>query len=102
MTLTGGDVVLTLHPGDEALALAYVRLLPLRLLERTIEKRPGAQPRLRVVADTATPAKPDLPTRIDAPEALMDHLSDLAARTYVPATEASRVSGAGAGDIDND
>lgn len=36
------------------------------------------------------------------PDALLDHLNDMAAKTLVPETEASRAGGAGAGLTDND
>lgn len=41
-------------------------------------------------------------TRADIPQAVIDGLTALAARTYAPATEASRLLGAGAGLSDND
>ena len=40
--------------------------------------------------------------RIELPEGLVALMTDLAARTFVPETEASRLSGAGAGLTDND
>ena len=102
MALTGGEVALPLHPGDEALALSYARLLPLRLSDCRVEHREEAQSRLVLSGDPDVPARPALPPRIDIPEDLRVFLSDLAARTYVPASEASRMAGAGAGNIDND
>ncbi len=102
VALTGSDVSLTLHPGDDALALAYARLLPVRLVECRVEQRDGAQPRLAVLADPETPSRPALPPRIAVPDALHARLGTLAARTYVPASAGSRQAGAGAGDIDND
>lgn len=41
-------------------------------------------------------------TRADIPQTVVDGLTALAARTYAPATEASRLLGAGAGLSDND
>lgn len=43
-----------------------------------------------------------VPARLGASGALMDALSALAHKTYVPATDASRLAGAGAGLTDND
>ncbi|WGW03686.1 hypothetical protein [Tropicibacter oceani] len=104
LSLTGPEVELTLHPGDEALATAYARLLPLRMTACTVVEADGeaGQARLRVAADTDTPARLRFPPRIEAPQSLIEALGQLAARTYVPASEASRLAGAGAGNIDND
>ncbi len=52
--------------------------------------------------DPLTPGATALPPRLSAPGALMAFWSDLAARTYVPETEHSRLKGAGAGLTDND
>jgi len=49
-------------------------------------------------ASQTYPLKP----RIALPADLETHLQTLAAKTYVPATEASRLAGAGAGLTDND
>lgn len=102
VALTGSEVSLTLHPGDEALALAYARLLPMRLVDCRVVPRDAAQARLELQADTETSARPALPARIDMPDDLYTFLNALAARTYVPASAASRAAGAGAGNIDND
>ena len=42
------------------------------------------------------------PLRMDVPDTVFTRLKELAAKTYVPASEASRRSGAGAGLTDND
>lgn len=102
VALTGGEIALTLHPGDEALALAYARLLPMRLVTCQVTSCEGASSRLVIEGDPSVPAKPVLPPRIALPAELQTFLEGLAARTYVPATEASRTAGAGAGNIDND
>lgn len=102
VALTGGDVALTLHPGDETIALSYARLLPMRLTDCRIEEREEAQSRLALQGDPSIPARPALPPRIAVPERLHARLAQRAALTYVPATEASRMAGAGAGNIDND
>ena len=49
-------------------------------------------------SDTTGP----MPARLTLPAPLADKMMALAARTYVPETEASRLSGAGAGLTDND
>ncbi|MFZ7090335.1 hypothetical protein [Primorskyibacter sp. 2E233] len=102
LSLTGPNVDLTLHPEDVSLASAYARLLPIRVTDCTIVQDEDRQPRLHVSADLQTPGKTSFPARIEAPEDLIAQLSRLAAKTYVPASEASRSAGAGAGDIDND
>ncbi len=48
------------------------------------------------------PANRTMPARLALPVALTEKMKTLAARTYVPETEASRLSGAGAGLTDND
>ncbi|MFZ5962451.1 DUF3726 domain-containing protein [Thalassococcus sp. BH17M4-6] len=96
-----GEAEITLHPHDAPMALSYARLTPVRLTDCALIDRDD-QPRLRVSADLGTPSRPSLPPRIDMPERLHDELSTLAAKTYVPATAASRLRGAGAGLRDND
>lgn len=54
------------------------------------------------LADAAPPVPLTRRTRCDIPEALYTRLNTFAARTYAPATEASRLAGAGAGLTDND
>ncbi len=54
-----------------------------------------------VAQEPAKSAKP-LPRRKMIDDALWDRLQELAARTYVPASDASREKGAGAGLTDND
>ena len=49
-----------------------------------------------------SPANRPMPARLTLPAPLADKMMALAARTYVPETEASRLSGAGAGLTDND
>ncbi len=46
--------------------------------------------------------RPALPARLKCPAALMDALTNAAALTYVPNSDASRAAGAGAGLSDND
>jgi|UPI0005951F6B hypothetical protein len=54
------------------------------------------------LVDTAQPASPRPRGPVDIDDTLWAALSTLAAKTYVPATEASRLAGAGAGLTDND
>ncbi|MEP4198719.1 MAG: hypothetical protein ABJL99_24100 [Aliishimia sp.] len=46
--------------------------------------------------------RPDLPARLLCPEALLSQMQKLAHKTYVPSSQGSRASGAGAGLTDND
>jgi len=102
IAVLGPDVTLSLHPKDVALAGSYARLLPLQLHDIKVETREEGQPRLHLRADPKTPRQIALPPRIAAPGPLVERLQSLAARTYVPASAASRNAGAGAGNIDND
>ena len=95
-------IELSLQTGDEALAPAYIRTLPIRVLSCQVVPGDEGPARLVIEADPATPAKPALPARITLPDDLAQDLSTLAQKTYVPATEASRMTGAGAGLTDND
>lgn len=99
--LMGARIALTLHPGDETLAMAYARLVPHRLVSLRIDHPDDGQPRLHVEVDLSTAATPSLPPRIDVEQDVMARLAVLARRTYVPASETSRAA-AGAGNIDND
>ncbi|MEM6306199.1 MAG: hypothetical protein AAF744_15895 [Pseudomonadota bacterium] len=55
-----------------------------------------------VTYDLTAPATKPAAARVTLPDALAAKLHQLAARTYVPETESSRLSGAGAGLTDND
>ncbi len=101
IALLGPEVTLSLHPGDVDLASSYARLLPLQITSLDVDIPEEGQPRMHLVTDPARPTQHPLPPRITAPEPLVSTWQDLAARTYVPATAASR-AGAGAGNIDND
>lgn len=80
----------------QALVRSYLETLPFHVEIST------AQDALRVAFDRQRPAgRPPL-TRVTPPEALACRLQDLAARTLVPESDASRRSGAGAGLLDND
>ncbi|KUF12198.1 hypothetical protein [Pseudoponticoccus marisrubri] len=102
LTLAGPQVEMTLHPGDAALAPAYIALLDIAI--ETLEIVPGSDgaQRLRVHADAERVAATALPARLAVSESLAAELGALADRTLVPASEQSRSAGAGAGDIDND
>ncbi|MEM8592205.1 MAG: hypothetical protein AAGF13_06725 [Pseudomonadota bacterium] len=53
------------------------------------------------ILGVGNPPQLDHADRVDLPEGLIQCLNEFAAKTYVPATQASR-AGAGAGAIDND
>ena len=95
-------IELSLQTGDEALAPAYIRTLPIRIVSCKVQPGTDGPARLVIEADPSTPAKPSLPPRIALPDDLAAELSALAQKTYVPATEESRRKGAGAGLTDND
>ncbi len=57
---------------------------------------------LHLICDGTRAAPRPLPERLHISDRLWAHLGQLAAKTYVPATAASRLSGAGAGLSDND
>lgn len=59
---------------------------------------------LTVHCDLATDSSEDVDFSgaVDVPDPLLDRLNSFAAQTYVPASEASRAAGAGAGLSDND
>ena len=57
---------------------------------------------LRLTLNLTKPATHKTVPRIDLPEDLAGWMADLAARTFVPESEASRLAGAGAGLTDND
>ncbi|MGP6088246.1 DUF3726 domain-containing protein [Antarctobacter jejuensis] len=98
---TGPDICLTLQPGDEGLAESYAQLLPVAYDSCTVRMVEGL-PRIALTQAPDGTAPAALPPRIPASDPLVAALTALAARTYVPASEASRSAGAGAGDIDND
>lgn len=102
LMLAGPEIDLTLQPGDERLAPAYARLMPVDLKRIEVATPEEGPARIEIVADPARLVKPQLPPRIAAPDALIRELTRLASRTLVPASEASRAAGAGAGNIDND
>ena len=98
LDLSGPDVVLSLQTGDEALAPAYARLAGVTILTCEVLEQ-GSIPRLHL--STTDGANRSLPGRLTLDMETYRTLADLAARTLVPASDASR-AGAGAGDIDND
>ena len=58
--------------------------------------------RIEMAPTDQTPTATTTRTRADIPPGVYHRLSTFAARTYAPATEASRIAGAGAGLTDND
>ena len=81
-----------------------------RLINALVEASPAgvvvseADGELILALDASRPVE-DVPSHegpVDVPQPVVDALGALAARTYVPATEASRLAGAGAGLTDND
>lgn len=98
---TGPDISLTLQPGDEGLVESYARLLPIAYSTCKTQTREGL-PRLLLTRGRDGQSAATLPPRIPAPDPLVYELGQLAAQTYVAASESSRSAGAGAGDIDND
>ncbi|WP_300435971.1 hypothetical protein [uncultured Mameliella sp.] len=100
--LAGPQITLTLQPGDEALAPAYARLAAVPITRTEVGQSEDGLPQLCLETDPNRDRAAPLPPRIEASAPLVDHLSILAARTYVPASDSSRSAGAGAGDIDND
>ncbi len=79
-------------PGD-ALMLSYVETLPFQAA-LTVDQQ------LTVAFET--PRVPDAARRIVGCDVLIDQMQTLAARTFVPESDSSRQSGAGAGLLDND
>lgn len=98
----GGDVSLSLHQEDGALAKAYVRTLPIRVSNVTIEDREDATSKLHLSTEPGSHVELEIPARLTIPNDFGDTLRTLAARTYVPSSDASRLAGAGAGLTDND
>lgn len=99
LPLAGPDMVLSLQPGDAALAPAYARLCGHAIAGCHVVEEAGI-PRLHLsIAPDALASS--LPARLTLQGDVYDALAASAARTLVPASDASR-SGAGAGDIDND
>ena len=102
VALAGPVVTLSLQKGDAALAPAYMRLLPFVLRHVAVTPAEDGPARVTVEADPATRASTVLPARIAIRDALYLQMTRLSARTLVPASDASRSAGAGAGEIDND
>lgn len=76
----------------------------LRALVRSAAQLNGLPFRLdqRVLVAGEGPATPPPSLRADVDDTIWERLARLAAKTYVPDSEASRLSGAGAGLSDND
>jgi hypothetical protein len=95
---SGGVQVFTLPGGlPTDLLESYVSAMPYN----TTLKRSGDE-RMRLTLDVARPRGAKVSGRIDGCDALIEALSRLAERTFVPESEVSRTAGAGAGLNDND
>ena len=81
---------------DVALAQSYADALPYANTSET-----GSEG-LQLSLEISKPATRPKITRVDLPEDLAAWMKTLAARTFVPESEASRLAGAGAGLSDND
>ena len=79
------------------LLYSYVEALP--FLAEIIESQENMRT-LRIDLSKPRPAKDHV--RITAVDDLIVHLNELAEKTFVPESEASRLAGAGAGISDND
>ena len=102
---TLADIADILEQGEFAPLIDDIAALDARECGQQTPRPPATTPRLmealaaaRGLADRPRPANAARPVA----DALWARLEMLAARTYVPATEASRASGAGAGLSDND
>ncbi|WP_220798082.1 hypothetical protein [Roseobacter sp. OBYS 0001] len=82
---------------QDTLLDSYVAALP--FMARTECAQDGA---IRLVVDFAKPRPRNHPLRISGCDTLLKQMNDLAARTFVPESAASRSAGAGAGLTDND
>lgn len=83
--------------GQPALLQSYLETLP--NLTRVVAVHTDI---LEVALETTASAPSPKLSRIEGCEALLAHMTDLAARTFVPDSETSRQAGAGAGLTDND
>ena len=96
-TIEGDRVQGDLPPHQSVdLTLSYAQSLPFAV---SVEHRDAA---LHLTCVITVPNRPDPVHRIDMPDALYEIMQVLAARTLVPESAASRLSGAGAGLTDND
>lgn len=94
-----GEIALSINIGDAALVRAYVEAIPLGLAGFALE---DGDDTARVILTPGADGPPPLPERIELDDATLTALRDLGRRTEVPASDASRLSGAGAGLTDND
>jgi len=82
--------------GAAALTQSYAEALP--FAQASTLSSEG----LRIAIDITQPARVHISARVDLPDDLAKWMAELAARTFVPESEASRLAGAGAGLTDND
>ncbi|WP_298843226.1 DUF3726 domain-containing protein [uncultured Roseobacter sp.] len=76
---------------------AYVAVLPF-----AADATETGHGRWKIMVDLTRPSPRPTPRRISGCDGLIACMSELAARTFVPESEASRAAGAGAGLNDND
>ncbi|WP_300032063.1 hypothetical protein [uncultured Roseobacter sp.] len=94
--MAGDSTVITSDaPGN--LVHSYVAVLP--FASRARAQGPDTW---QIDVDLSQPSPRIPPRRIAGAQALVEKMTELAARTFVPETEASRAAGAGAGLTDND
>lgn len=89
--------LITFHQPASDLLLSYVGALPYSIETKT---QPDGQ--VTITIDLNTPKRPLPIPRVALPPSLSAMLQSLAAKTLVPDTATSRLSGAGAGLTDND
>jgi len=82
--------------GRRALLISWLASLPCQA------ETNATSAEIRVRLSLTDPSARTRPARVHIGTALFDQMQDLAARTYVPDSEASRASGAGAGLMDLD
>ena len=80
----------------DGLSLSYICTLPFACTQGWMNDY------IEITIDTQTPAPPLRRSRLTLPDDLAADWQRLAARTFVPETDASRLAGAGAGLTDND
>lgn len=90
-----GDVATGRLPASD-LTLSYVQAQP---FVSVIQQQEGG---IDLELSLTQPARISPVSRVDIAQALADQMNALAARLLVPESEASRLSGAGAGLTDND
>ena len=104
VTVTHADGAWALSPdGVDQTVLREVAAKPVIMAVtcRAGDVHSSPQPKSPSVKSSGAKSPPQL-SRLDIDDVIWQRLQDLAHHTYVPATEQSRLLGAGAGTIDND